>query len=77
MLQYLQKPKLAYVFGSSLFVHGSLSVQNIGTVPGKKNIEMSLQSWVKELNVWTQKEVKDFTQIPILAKMPVVGKVVA
>ena len=68
MLQYLQKGKLAYVFGSSLFVHGGLSVQNIGTVPGKKNFEISLQSWVKALNVWAQKEVKEFTEDPYSGK---------
>ena len=64
MLQYLQKGKLAYVFGCTMFVHGGLSVQNIGTVPGKKNIETSVQGWVKELNAWAQKEVTDFVQNP-------------
>jgi hypothetical protein len=67
MLQYLQQGKLACVFGTTLFVHGGLSVKNIGTVPGKKTIS-SVQSWVKELNAWAQKEVKDFMQAPYSGK---------
>jgi hypothetical protein len=68
MLKYLQNGKLAYVFGSTIFVHGGLSPKNIGTVPGKENIEPSVEGWVKELNAWAQKEVIDFTQDPYSGK---------
>jgi hypothetical protein len=34
MLQFLKQAKLAYVFGPNLFVHGALSADNQGTVPG-------------------------------------------
>ena len=64
MLQYLQKGKLSYVFGSSLFVHGALSPTNIGKVPGTKKKETSVQGWVKALNAWAQKELKDFIEDP-------------
>jgi hypothetical protein len=68
VLQYLQKGKLAHVFGCTMFVHGGLSVKNIGSVPGKTNVETSVHGWVKELNAWAQKEVKDFTEDPYSAK---------
>jgi hypothetical protein len=68
MLQYLQKGKLSYVFGSSLFVHGALSPTNIGKVPGTKKKETSVQGWVKALNAWAQKELKDFIEDPYSEK---------
>ncbi len=43
MLLYVQQDKLAYVFGTAMFVHGVLIVKNIGTVPGKKTIFPNVQ----------------------------------
>ena len=57
MLNYLQQGKLAYVFGSTLFVHGGISESNIGTVPGKRERVKDVREWVRELNSWAAQEL--------------------
>jgi hypothetical protein len=57
MLNYLQQGKLAYVFGSTLFVHGGVSESNVGTVPGKRERVKDVHEWVRELNSWAAQEL--------------------
>jgi hypothetical protein len=68
MLQYLRAAKIAYVFGATIFVHGALNAQNIGTVPGKENVETHLPTWVDSLNKWAQKELAAFENNPYEGK---------
>ena len=71
MLQYLQKAKVAYIFGSTIFVHGGINPKNIGRVPGKENADTSARVWVKELNQWARNELQNFTNEP---RNPEMGK---
>ena len=64
MLQYLQKAKVAFRFGSTIFVHGGINPKNIGTVPGKENADTSATVWISELNEWAQQELRDFISDP-------------
>jgi hypothetical protein len=71
MLQYLQKAKVAHIFGSTIFVHGGINPKNIGRVPGKANADTSARVWVKELNQWARNELQNFTNEP---RNPEMGK---
>jgi hypothetical protein len=62
MLQYLQKAKVAFIFGSTIFVHGGLNPKNIGRVPGQKNPHESARVWIKELNEWARNELNNFVK---------------
>jgi hypothetical protein len=64
MLQFLKNAKLAYVFGPNLFVHGALSADNLGTVPGATEPKGTVLEWVDALNAWAQAEVKAFEEGP-------------
>ena len=64
MLKYLQQGKLAYVFGSTLFVHGGISESNVGTVPGKRERVNDVHEWVRELNSWAAQELTNFAADP-------------
>ena len=68
MLQYLAQGKLAFVFGSNLFVHGALSSANMGTVPGGSSREQDVHAWVRALNSWAQNEVHVFKTDPYSGK---------
>mmetsp|Transcript_30047 Transcript_30047/g.48440 ORF Transcript_30047/g.48440 Transcript_30047/m.48440 type:complete len:503 (-) Transcript_30047:159-1667(-) len=68
MLQYLELGKLAYVFGSNLFVHGALTSTNVGTVPEKKKRFAKVKAWVRALNSWAQSEVHAFRTDPYSGK---------
>jgi ElaB/YqjD/DUF883 family membrane-anchored ribosome-binding protein len=64
MLQFLKNAKLAHVFGPNLFVHGALSADNQGTVPGATEPKGKVLEWVDALNAWAQAEVKAFEEGP-------------
>ena len=64
MLQFLKQAKLAYVFVPNLFVHGALSADNQGTVPGATEPIGKVLEWVDALNAWAQGEVKAFERDP-------------
>ena len=64
MLQYLKHGKLAFVFGSNLFLHGAITEHNKGQVPGAKEPKEKVHDWVDALNSWAQSEVKAFEEDP-------------
>jgi hypothetical protein len=64
MLQYLKEGKLAYVFGSNLFVHGAIDAETKGTVPGVDSPYVHVHQWVKALNEWKQGQLDDFEADP-------------
>jgi len=64
VLNYLQQGKLAYVFGSTLFVHGAISESNMGTVPGEREPVQQVHEWVRELNSWAAQELQSFAADP-------------
>ena len=68
MLKYLQHGKLAYVFGSNLFVHGAVSAKNVGTVPGSTTRSERVHAWAEALNAWSRKEVAAFESDPYSGK---------
>ena len=64
MLQFLKEAKLAYVFGSNLFVHGAINAENQGTVPGANERLPTVHEWVGALNAWAQEQVLEFEKDP-------------
>jgi len=68
MFEYLKLGKLAYVHGSTLFVHGALSSKNKGTVPGTMQTFGNVHEWVDALNNWAKKEVDEFESDPYSGK---------
>jgi hypothetical protein len=68
MLQFLQQGKLAYAFGPSLFVHGTVSADIAGRVPGRKSTVNTVAKWVKLLNAWKAQQLDDFVKDPYSGK---------
>jgi len=68
MLKYLEHGKLAYIFGCNLFVHGAVTVANVGQVPGKQGQCASVREWVEQLNEWAANEVSEFKKDPFSGK---------
>jgi len=64
MLKYLQHGKLAFVFGSNLFLHGAITEHNKGRVPGAKEPMEKVHDWVGALNAWAKSEVEAFEKDP-------------
>lgn len=56
---YLQACQLAHRGGNTLFVHGGVSEQSLGTVPGQAPVE-DVDGWVEALNGWYRAQLDAF-----------------
>ena len=66
MLQFLEKAELAFSFGTALFVHGAVTKENMGTVPGQDETQerVGVREWEARLNAWARGEVEAFKANP-------------
>jgi hypothetical protein len=56
---YLAAAQLAFRHGSTLFVHGGLSSESLGAVPGHETIA-DLDAWILALNRWYDQQIDAF-----------------
>ena len=63
MLQYLERAQLAFRFGTVMFVHGAVTKDNLGAVPGEEE-RADAKEWERRLNAWARKEVEAFKAKP-------------
>lgn len=70
MLKYLRAGCLMAKVGKNLIVHGGLSDNNIGTVPGDDKIRESVDDWMKDLNQFVQNELDDYESQPTWKELP-------
>ncbi len=64
MLKYLERAQLSYTFGQVLFVHGAVTKDNMGNVPGESEPKPDIHSWETALNAWAQAQVTAFKADP-------------
>ena len=64
MLQYLERAQLAYTFGQVIFVHGAVTKDNMGDVPGEPESKPDVLSWETALNAWARAQVAEFKADP-------------
>lgn len=57
MHRYLKAADLAAEVNGDLFVHGAITDENIGRVPGNTDEMVDLNEWIKELNAWAQNNI--------------------
>ena len=56
---YLQACRLAHRMGHTLFVHGGVSEQSLGVVPGRAPTQ-DVDAWVEALNGWYREQLEAF-----------------
>ncbi len=59
LLKYSQ---LAEIFGPNLFVHSSITKENIGLIPGQPVRERNVRIWKNRLNDWYQTQISEWEQ---------------
>lgn len=52
LTRYLAACQLAFRAGKTLFVHGSVTEENLGRVPGREQVIDGVDAWVDALNAW-------------------------
>ena len=60
--------KIALVIGDILFLHGGISTESYGIVPGKEGRCSSVKDWVDQLNAWKDQQLQDFCRSPLFYK---------
>ncbi len=60
LTRYLAACQLAYRVGSTLFVHGSVTPENLGRVPGSSRIFDDVDAWAAALNGWYRAQVEAY-----------------
>jgi hypothetical protein len=63
LLQYLSRAKMAYKTGNTLFVHGAVTPENIGIVPGKRK-EHDLDAWIDSLQSFLNEQLDAYKANP-------------
>jgi hypothetical protein len=60
MTRYLAACQLAYRSGATLFVHGGVTHESLGRVPGEDRTIEGVDPWVRALNGWYQQQIGAF-----------------
>ena len=58
--EYLTRARLGYRSGATLFVHGGVTAESLGRVPGRDAIARDVDAWVRELDAFHAEEVARF-----------------
>lgn len=62
LTEYLAACQLAYRHGATLFVHGAVTPENLGTVPGRERAIGDVDEWVAALNDFYRGQVAAFRE---------------
>jgi len=52
MLDYIKLGQFSALINDTLFVHGGVSMETIGAVPGVEQVQTDLREWLRELDLW-------------------------
>lgn len=61
---YLASCQLAFRAGLNLFVHGSVTPENLGRVPGLPSPVDGVDAWIEALNRWYQRQIETYLDPP-------------
>jgi hypothetical protein len=64
MLELMQAGQMALVIGGDLHLHGGLSDEKQGRVPGEKSPCRTVQEWAECLNAWKDAQLQDYMMRP-------------
>lgn len=60
MTRYLQSAQLGKIIGETLFIHGAVTPDNIGYVPGRAKTITRADDWIEALNTWYLEQIKEW-----------------
>jgi hypothetical protein len=60
MTAFLAGAQLAFRHGPTLFVHGGLSSESLGAVPGRARLDDDVDAWIAALNAWYAEQIDAF-----------------
>lgn len=67
--QYLQYTQLGKILGDTLFLHGAVTVDNMGHIPNHRKRIADAREWIDALNEWYAGQIKDWVDHPYDEKL--------
>jgi Calcineurin-like phosphoesterase len=67
--QYLKQAQLGKIIGETLFIHGAITVNNMGYVPGRSKKITDAREWITMLNEWYYMQISDWLNKPTEAEL--------
>lgn len=66
--EFLSHVQLGHVIGNTLFVHGGITEENLGFIPGEREaaFNTNIHEWVKGLNHWYKNQFNSWQSAPQL-----------
>jgi len=61
LYEYWQHGELAKVIDSTIYTHGQIRTESVGTLPFRSARVEDIRSWANELNHWAQAEIRDWS----------------
>lgn len=61
---YLQHTQIGKIIGDTLFIHGAVTPENRGYVPGKTGRCSNAAEWIAELNAWYALQIEEWVSKP-------------
>lgn len=68
LARYLQQAQLGHIIGETLFVHGAITLENMGYVPGMSDSDARItnaREWIEQLNDWYAGQIRDWLECPV------------
>ena len=59
--EYLRKGQISDIIDGTLYVHGAISSESFGYVPGHESRYKNVNSWSKAINLWAQDEITSWS----------------
>ena len=75
--EYLKLAQLGDVIGETLFIHGAVTLENMGFVPGMLESQTRItdaKEWIETLNDWYSNQIKEWLMHPADLKLQAPGQ---
>lgn len=68
LISYLKQAQLAYMVGETLFIHGAITIENMGYVPWMSDSDSRItdaREWIQQLNGWYASQIREWLDYPV------------
>jgi hypothetical protein len=69
LAEFLRHAQLAHVAGGTLFVHGGVTADSLGTIPGRERVE-DVHGWIAGLNEFYADQLAAFAEQRVVGGVP-------
>jgi hypothetical protein len=68
LTSYLKQAQLGHILGETLFIHGAITMENMGYIPGMSDSDARVtdaREWIQQLNDWYSCQIREWLDKPV------------